>query len=148
MSFAEAARDEAERQQRIEAKLDRLLAELAALRASQSPRLVSPSEAAKALGVSIATCRRRIADGTLPPGTSEDEWWWTCRVFGQRRHRRARPDHDVRADPRSFPERAPPRRGQGEGKLSKPWTRSRKRRPKPELHRGPCRGKDPRSLSR
>jgi excisionase family DNA binding protein len=66
MSFAEAARDEAERQQRIEAKLDRLLAELAALRASQSPRLVSPSEAAKALGVSIATCRRRIADGTLP----------------------------------------------------------------------------------
>jgi DNA-directed RNA polymerase specialized sigma24 family protein len=43
-----------------------LRAELAALVASQAPRLVSPAEAAKALGISIATCRRRIADQTLP----------------------------------------------------------------------------------
>ena len=48
------------------AELRELRAELAALRASQSPRLVSPSEAAKLLGISIATCRRRIADQTLP----------------------------------------------------------------------------------
>jgi DNA-directed RNA polymerase specialized sigma24 family protein len=48
-------------------ELPRALAPLVeALRASQAPRLVSPAEAAAALGVSIATCRRRIADGTLP----------------------------------------------------------------------------------
>ena len=48
------------------AELRELRAEMAALRASQSPRLVSPIEAAKLLGISIATCRRRIADQTLP----------------------------------------------------------------------------------
>lgn len=47
-------------------ELREVRAELAALRASQSPRLVSPAEAARLLGVSIATCRRRIKDGTLP----------------------------------------------------------------------------------
>jgi len=48
------------------AELRELRAEMAALRASQSPRLVSPAEAARALGLSIATVRRRIADQTLP----------------------------------------------------------------------------------
>ena len=48
------------------AELRELRAEMAALRASQAPKLVSPAEAAKALGISIATCRRRIADQTLP----------------------------------------------------------------------------------
>jgi len=69
----------------------------------------------------------RIADGTCPPGTSEDEWGGPVGCSASAGNRRARPDHDVRADtPAPFPpERAPPRRGQGEGKLSKPWTRSR-----------------------
>ncbi len=51
---------------RVLSALAELRAEVAALRASQTPRLVSPAEAARALGISIATCRRRIADQTLP----------------------------------------------------------------------------------
>ena len=43
-----------------------LTAAVEALRASQTPKLVSPAEAATALGLSIATVRRRIADQTLP----------------------------------------------------------------------------------
>ena len=48
-------------------ELPRALAPLVdALRASQSPRLVSPAEAAKMLGISIATARRRIKDNVIP----------------------------------------------------------------------------------
>ena len=45
---------------------DVVRAAVEALRASQTPKLVSPAEAATALGLSIATVRRRIADQTLP----------------------------------------------------------------------------------
>jgi excisionase family DNA binding protein len=70
MSFAEAARDEAERQQRIEAKLDRLLAELAQLAAMRAPAqpettMLTVKQFAARAGISQCTCRRRVSDGTI-----------------------------------------------------------------------------------
>jgi excisionase family DNA binding protein len=43
-----------------------LVARLDEIAARLPPTLVSPAEAARALGVSPATVRRRIADGSLP----------------------------------------------------------------------------------
>ena len=55
--LAEAAKLEAERQQRIETKLDRMLAELAEVKASLPPRFVSLAGAAKALSCDPQTVR-------------------------------------------------------------------------------------------
>ena len=46
--------------------VEELRAEVARLRGSMPPTLVTVPEAAKALGVSQATIRRRMKDGTLP----------------------------------------------------------------------------------
>lgn len=48
------------------AELRRVTAELEALRKALPPQLVSMPEAAKRLGVSLATVRRRVADRSLP----------------------------------------------------------------------------------
>jgi excisionase family DNA binding protein len=48
------------------AELRRVTAELEALRRALPPQLVSMPEAAKRLGVSLATVRRRVRDLSLP----------------------------------------------------------------------------------
>jgi len=50
----------------LRAEIRRLTAEVEAVRRALPPQLVSVAEAAKALGVSVATVRRRAKDGTLP----------------------------------------------------------------------------------
>jgi hypothetical protein len=55
--LAEAARDENERQRRIETKLDRILDELAQVRASLPPRMISLADAARALACDVQTVR-------------------------------------------------------------------------------------------
>jgi excisionase family DNA binding protein len=52
-----------------------LTAEVQALRDRLPPSLVSVTEAARALGLSVATVRRRVKDGSLP----------SCRVGRSRR---------------------------------------------------------------
>lgn len=47
-------------------ELRRLAAEIEAMRRALPPQLVTMSEAAERLGVSLATVRRRVKDGTLP----------------------------------------------------------------------------------
>lgn len=47
-------------------ELRRLTAEVEAVRRALPPRLVTVAEAAEALGVSVATVRRRVKDGSLP----------------------------------------------------------------------------------
>jgi excisionase family DNA binding protein len=47
-------------------RMDRLAAEMDALRRSIPPVLVSKAEAARKLGVSISTVQRRVRDGSLP----------------------------------------------------------------------------------
>jgi len=48
------------------AKIGRLTAEVEAMRRALPPALVPVPEAAKAIGVSEATVRRRIKDGSIP----------------------------------------------------------------------------------
>lgn len=48
------------------AELREVRAELEALRRALPPQLVSMADAAKHLGLSLATVRRRVRDGTLP----------------------------------------------------------------------------------
>lgn len=50
----------------LRAEIRQLTAEVEAVRRALPPQLVSVAEAAKALGVSVATIRRRAKDGTLP----------------------------------------------------------------------------------
>lgn len=50
----------------LQAEVQRLAAEVAGLRRSLPPMLVSLPEAARALGVSLSTIRRRARDGSLP----------------------------------------------------------------------------------
>lgn len=47
-------------------RLDRMEAEIVELRRSQPPQLVSVRDAAKALGVSLPTARRRVKAGEWP----------------------------------------------------------------------------------
>lgn len=47
-------------------ELRRMTAEIEALRRALPAQLVTMAEAAKRLGVSLATVRRRVKDGTLP----------------------------------------------------------------------------------
>lgn len=50
----------------LRAEIERLRADVAALRRSQPAALATPAEAARALGVSLSTVRRRVRDGSLP----------------------------------------------------------------------------------
>ncbi len=50
----------------VRADVGRLVAEVEAMRRSIPPVLVSMTEAAKRLGVSVSTIRRRVRDGSLP----------------------------------------------------------------------------------
>lgn len=50
----------------MQAELRRLRAEIQGMRRALPPALVPPREAARALGLSLSSVRRRIADGSLP----------------------------------------------------------------------------------
>jgi len=50
----------------LRVEIRRLTAEVEAVRRALPPQLVSVAEAAEVLGVSVATVRRRVKDGTLP----------------------------------------------------------------------------------
>lgn len=50
----------------MRAELRRMTAELAAMRRALPPQLVTMTQAAKALGLSLSTVRRRVRDGSLP----------------------------------------------------------------------------------
>ena len=63
--LAEAAKVEAERQQRIETKLDRMLAELAEVKASLPPQFGDRKRAAEILGVDPQTVDAEIKRGNI-----------------------------------------------------------------------------------
>ena len=50
----------------LRAEIRRLTSDVEAVRRALPPQLVSVAEAAEALGLSVATVRRRVKDGTLP----------------------------------------------------------------------------------
>jgi excisionase family DNA binding protein len=50
----------------MQTQVERLAAEVAALRRAQAPRLATVEEVAEQLGLSVSTVRRHVKDGSIP----------------------------------------------------------------------------------
>jgi type II secretory pathway component PulM len=66
VSLEESVQESLRETRAMRAELERLTVEVAVLRRSLPPLLVRPADAARALGVSLPTVRRRIKERRLP----------------------------------------------------------------------------------